>query len=128
MTILEANNKLLEYFSSNEYFELSKDFSKVVLISDTDADKAAIIMALEELEKQKIVVKKVFENREYWILFKPLAFQMQSFDLSLMTAIRIANTINKFIDKEEDKVSPMRISEQDIFNLTLLASAPQKQA
>lgn len=122
MTVLEATNKLIEFFAANDFFELEKDFSKVVLVSLSEADKAAIIIALEELEKQRFVIKKVINEQEFWVLLKPLAYQVQELQISLMTAIAVSTILNKYIEKEEDKVSPLRISEQDIFNLTVVAT------
>lgn len=121
MTIIEATNRLIEYFASHDFFDFQADFVKVCLISDTDADKAAIIIALEELAKQQFVIKKDIKGVEYWVLYKPLGYQTQDIQINLMTALSVAEAINKYITKDEDKVSPLRISEQDILNLTSIA-------
>lgn len=120
MTIIESTNRLLEFFAKNDFFELAKDFKKIILISDTDADKASILIALEELSKQNFVIKKNINGHEYWVLYKPLVFHTQEIQISLMTALAISESINKFITEDNDKINPMRISEQDLITLTML--------
>jgi hypothetical protein len=129
MTVLEASSRLLEFFASNEYFELEKDFNKICLISDTDADKASILVALEELAKQNFIVKKEFDKRGYWILFKPLAMHNQEVSINVSLGIEIANILNKILSNEENKCNPLNISEEDIFNLTMIIKKviPEKE-
>ena len=122
MTVLEATNKLIVYFSQKSYFELDSCFKKVILISDTDADKAAILIALDELASQKLIVKQEAEGKTWWVLMRPLSYQTYEVNLSLITGLEIANALNKFIDKDEDKVSPFRVTERDIVNLCALAA------
>lgn len=121
MTILEASNKLIEYFAQNTHFEIGSDFKKVCLISDTDADEAAILIALEEMSKNNFVSRKEVGGKTFWILFKPLALQTQEVTISLVTALGMAETINKFINNDNEKVNPLNISEQDIVNLITVA-------
>jgi len=121
MTILEASNKLLEFFAENDYFQLDKHFNKVCLLSDTDADKAAVMLALEELAKQNFVSKKDMSGQEFWILVKPLSLNTLELSLSVITALSAASVINRYIKKEEDKANPLQLSEKDIVNLILIA-------
>lgn len=122
MTVLDATNKLVEYFAQNSYFELESCFKRVILISDTDADKAAILLALEELAAQKFVALKEVDGKQWWVLMRPLSAQTLELQLSLMGALEISNALNKYVDQEEDKVSPFRVSERDIMNLCSLAT------
>ncbi len=122
MTILEASNRLVEYFARNDFFHFGTDFPKVCLISDTDADKAAILIALEELAKQQFIIKKDINAQEFWVMVRPLGMQTQDVQISLLTGLQVAETINKYIVKDEDKISPMRISEQDILSLVSIVT------
>jgi len=120
-TILEMSSKLLEYFVSNEVFELEKDFQKVCLISDSESDQAAILVALEELAKQNFVVKKEYNNKTYWILFKPLTMHNEDVSISVALGVEISNLLNKVIPDENRKCNPLNISEENIFHLLMLA-------
>lgn len=115
MTVLEAAQKLLEFFSKNAHFEIKNDFKKIMLVSDTDAHQAAVLIALESMEKQGLVARKAVDDKEFWILTKPLLFQPQTLEISTLTAMAIANTINAVVPNAQS--NPFQISETDLLNL-----------
>lgn len=121
MTVLEATNRLVQFFARNNFFEMETDFTKIMPVFDSDAYKASILIALENLERQQLIARKKVEETEFWVLIKPLALQEQNVQISLLTAISVAETINAFIANEQDHVNPMEISEKDIANLVALA-------
>lgn len=126
MTVLEAANLLIEHFVQNDHFTFSKHLKNIISVPDEDIDvsEAAILIALEELEKQNFISKKNINKKDIWILCKPIALQTQEIQISLLTAVQIAQTINKCISKEEEKVNPIKLSEQDIINLMIIAKRP----
>ena len=123
MTILEASTRILDYFTKNDYFLLDNDFKKICLISDTDADKAAIIIAMEELAKQNFVFKREINGKEYWILSKPLLMQKQDVSISVELGVEISKIIDKIIPEGNEKCNPLNIQEGDIAHLIMILQA-----
>lgn len=114
------SSKLLEFFTEHEFFELEKDFNKICLVSDTDSDKAAVLVALEELTKQNFLVRKEFEAHTYFILFKPLTMHTQDVTVSVSLGVEIASILNAIFPDENRKCNPLNLSEEDIFHLLLI--------
>lgn len=121
MTVLEASNKLIEFFLKNDAFSIENDFNKICLISDTDADQAAVLAALDALTEQQLIIKKHFNKCDYWVLLQPLALKMQEVVLPITVAAEIANLINNFEPKDDTRCNPMNININDISNLLFLA-------
>src|SRR3990167_554456 len=127
MTILDATNKLFEWFSKNDVFRLTSmpdkkdDLNQVVLITENpESDRAVFLAALDEIEKADIIRKKAVDFNVYWILTKPLSHYEQTVAISPHTAFYIAEIINKFCDilkDDNDRCNIMKISEKDIRNL-----------
>lgn len=120
VTALEASTKLVEFFRQNDAFSMDADFKKIVLISDTEADEACVLAALDEIAKTGFVIKKHFNNKEYWILAKPLTFQIQSINIPLLLAIEISELINKIEPEDATRCNPLDITAEDIFHLLML--------
>ena len=128
MTILDASNKLLEWFVKNDTFCLTSipngkdDFNKIVLITERpDVDRAAFLAALDEIEKIGVIKKKSVDYNNYWILVKPLDSYEQTVTISGTTASIVAQIINQFCDVFKDDVDRCdagRICEKDVKNLT----------
>lgn len=125
MTISEATLKLYEWFLKNDSF-CETDFISVISISETpEADRAAVLGALKELENSTILKKISFSPKgskevDYWILTKKLALLSQSVELSAKTAFYISEIINKYCDTfniESERCDPSSISEKDIQNV-----------
>jgi len=119
MTVLEASNKLVNFFTKNDYFQPEEHFKSICLISDTDADKACIDAALGSLEKAEVVVKKVFDDKTYWILIKPISLHSQDVQISVLLGAEISETLSEKLG-EEANCNPLKITEMDILSLLLL--------
>lgn len=131
MTIVEAANKLLEYFSKNESFSLEENYKDIILISDNPEEtKIAFILALEDLEKSDLIKGHQIGKRKIYILKKPLNSYDQTVSLGGFTCNMIAQVINDFCDQIKDKkdyCDAKSISEKDIRNLIFLASMFNKK-
>jgi hypothetical protein len=121
MTVLEATNKLVEFFAKNDVFELATDFNQVILISDTEGDKATILAALDGLEQSGLIIKKHFNTRDYWVLLRPLVFETQNVTLPLNLALEVSRLLNSLDPKQDSRSNPLAINAQDILDLLVLA-------
>lgn len=126
MTIVEASNKLLEYFSKNVSFSLEDDYQALFIISENpEATKIAFILALEDLEKNDLIKSHQVGKRKTYILKKPLNSYDQNIIISGFTSNIIAEVINNFcmqIKDKKDYCDARVITEKDIRNLVFLAS------
>lgn len=126
MTLLDAANKLLEFFQKNDSFNLEKNYKDLLIISDfPEDDKMAISLALEDLEKNDIVKSLSSQKNKTYILKKPLNNYDQNILIGGITANMTAKIINDFCDKIKDKrdyCDARSITEKDIRNLIFLAS------
>ena len=124
MTILEASIKLIEWFRTNESFELSSDFIKIIPITITKReDLAALKCALKNLTEANLVGKETVDNIEYHILNKPLESIEQTINVSFPVALEISKTINSFCERmkiQEDICDYKNIREKDLKNMVYL--------
>lgn len=126
MTVLDAANKLLDFYQKNDSFNIEKNYQDLILISDSPEDtKIAINLALEDLEKNDIIKCFSAGKSKTYILKKPLNNYDQNVLVGGITANMIAKIINDFCDKIKDKrdyCDARSITEKDIRNLIFLAS------
>jgi hypothetical protein len=126
MTILDATSLLFGWFKDNDSFESSKDFSKLVLVTDNpQRDKAAVILALENLQESEILKKKELDEKVYWILNKPFETYEQTVNVSPVLAASIAKVVNDYCEYLEDQtemVDPTNIKEKDIQNMLYICT------
>ena len=131
MTILEACVKAYKWFEKNDYFELEKDFKKVVLITESEEeDKACLLCALNKLVEQKAISKGYMHGKDIYILNKPLDSLEQDVTIDAETALKVSEVINKFCDEikdHKDVSDPSKITNKDIFNLSLILESYQNQ-
>ena len=135
MTILEASQKLLSFFEKNDHFELDKNFKEIISITDSQrADRAAVLCALEELEKMELVksreMKDGKETKKYYILTRGLETYEQNITVTYQTAYMLSHVVNSFCEKIEDKqdwVDIKNIEEKDIKNATIVARHYEEQ-
>ena len=124
MTILEASNKLFEFFSKNHTYCTSKNFHDLVLISDEkELEIATVELALREMEKNELVSIAELDGEKYYILARPLESFEQSVQLSYPIAYMVASTLNEFcelINDYTDVAEVGNITEKDIRNLVIL--------
>tara|TARA_Y100000592_G_scaffold46345_1_gene73537 strand:+ start:21937 stop:22371 length:435 start_codon:yes stop_codon:yes gene_type:complete len=126
MTVCEATEELLKYYKDNDVFVLSKDVSKVLLISeDEDAELAAIRAALNQMEEHKVISREEVSGNEYFILNKSLQSMSQDMEIDLETANLIASSINQFCAKTEtfdNDVNALDLRVKDLRTLALMAT------
>lgn len=126
MTVLDAANKLLDFFQKNDTFNMEDNYKDLILISENpDKDKMAINLALEDLEKNEILKCFISGKIKTYILKKPLNNYDQNILIGGITANMVAKIINDFCDKIKDKrdyCDAKSIVEKDIRNLIFLAS------
>ncbi len=117
MTIKIARQILLNFFRTNDYFDLEKDFLKIVTLTETpEADKAAIQVALELLAQTGSICR----GGSHWILTQPLKDASQTVEIGSEICEGIAHAIGQLheIDDEEfSECDPYNICEQDIISL-----------
>ena len=122
MTIFEASASLYIWFSENDSFNMDKNFSKVVLLTETpEEDKAALELGLKKWEEMSMVEK----SGDYWVLSKKLSTMEQSVAIASDTAAVISEFTSKYAELVNDNsyvCDPMDIKEKDIQALLGLCS------
>ena len=109
MTLNDASDKLLEYFLTNDTFDMEADFKKIVLLTeDENLDKAIVVGALELLEKNTLLtrVSKIDElgdKKEVFLLVKDLRTLTQTVVLPGHLCEEIAAILNQFSQVFEDE-------------------------
>ncbi len=123
MTISDASTKLYQWYFQNDSF-CENDFTKLLTISENpESERACVLCALEEFEKNGIVKKASFKNNNYWILSKKFDAYEQSVTISPKTSFVISEVINSYcslIENESERCNPISISEKDIKNLLVI--------
>jgi hypothetical protein len=126
MTVLEASERLFNWFSENDYFTMEEDFSRVNLISDTpNKDKGVYKIALKELEQNELIASVPIEGKDCWVLKKPFSAFEQNVTISPPVAMGLSQVVNAACDKfndDTDYCNPASVQEKDIRNLLLLYS------
>jgi hypothetical protein len=124
VTVLEACNHLINWFSTNESFDLNKDFKSLLIVTD---DKEVVVAslkeALKELANGDIVAKAEIKNREVWILKKDLGSYEQSVKIEGVASLEIAKIVNRacdMTDSAEEYCNPISIVPRDINNLIFI--------
>jgi hypothetical protein len=134
MTILEASNKLFDWFSKKDHFMLvsklkadSKEnhLNELLLVSDDlETDRVCVQGALEHFEELGFVKHIKTENKDYWILKKPFDTYEQTVAIDPALANSISQIINDFNDSIKDKTDycdASKLSTKDIRNLVIIA-------
>lgn len=121
MTVLDASGLLFSWFKENDSFELSKDFNKIILVSDhPERDRAAVRLALVKLKESQVLDEVTLDDVKYWILLKPFMTYEQNVTVSPLLASSIAKVVNDYCEYLEDKtelVDPTDITEKDLQNM-----------
>tara|TARA_A100001201_G_C4030039_1_gene183303 strand:+ start:80 stop:511 length:432 start_codon:yes stop_codon:yes gene_type:complete len=125
MTILQATSKVIDYLRSTKKTSivLDDDFLDIVKISEEASDKAAVALALDEMEENQVFRKVELGDKKYYILTRDLESITQSVELSSPCAVEIASVIQSFcevINDFKDECDPLNLTEKDIFNLTVI--------
>lgn len=123
MTISDASIKLYQWFFENDSF-CEANFIRLLSISESpESERASVLAALEEFEKNGVVKRVNFKENDYWILTKKFSAYEQNLSISPKTAFIIAEIINSYCDlikNESEKCNPSSISEKDIKNLLII--------
>lgn len=138
MTIIEANNLLIDFFCLNDTFELDRDFKKVVLITENEEqDKAILATALGTLEAEGIVMKASLPslstkklNKTFWVLVKPFNTISQTVQISATTGSNLAKILNAALQgsaSDAELCNSCKVTERDINNLLLLCLTYSKE-
>jgi hypothetical protein len=123
MTVGETREALFQWFESNESFALERDYSKLVLITDTtdEEKKAGIKAALTDFVELSFVKESEYEGVTYHFLIQPFHSMEQNITLNSQTALSVSKSINNFcelINDHRDWCDCKNVSEKDILNLT----------
>jgi len=120
----EAGNFLMEFFKKNDYYESSKHFDSVVLITeDRDADMATMEVALDRFEEIGITKPKKINEKVYHILTRPIDAWEQHVEVNYHTAVTVAECLNSFCDvinDHKDRCDSSQLQPKDIHNLTFI--------
>lgn len=123
MTVSEARGALFGWFEKQDSFCLERDYSKLLLITDTSDEekKAGILGALEDFIETGFVKKAEYEGVAYYILSKPFSAFDQHITINAQTAQMVSRSINNFCQVMGDKrdwCDVNNVSERDVINLT----------
>ena len=134
MNVVDASIKLYSWFQENDSFSIDKDFQPLMsIVEDPERDKAALLCALESLEKYEIISsstvtvegKNNTEKKEkYWTINRPLESMSQNLELDYSLAVMVAELINLFskkIQKKDAFCDPSSITTDNIRDLVFIA-------
>ena len=122
MTITDAVNDLFKFFTNEgNAFEISRDFHKIVIISEEpEQHKATILCALKKLEETDIVRSETYQDKTYYILVKSLESYEQTVTIRGAVAFDVGKEINEaceIIGDDTDYCDYTGLTERDIANL-----------
>ena len=112
MNVIDASIRLYGWFQENDSFSLDKDFQPLMsIVEDPERDKAALLCALESLEKYEIISSCMISTTEnkkekeekYWTVNRPLESMSQNIEVDYSLALLISELINNFAQKIEKK-------------------------
>jgi len=133
MTVIEACEKLYNWFSKHDYFQnLNAHFKELCPVSESlEADKAAILAGLNNLEKLEMISSQKVGEQTFWVLKRPYSSIEQNVSISAPIANLISQFINSFCNatnNSENLCDPSNIGEKDIsFLLFMLNGAIKNQ-
>lgn len=139
MTVNEASEHLYKWFYENDTFEITRDFKKIIAISeDEESDRAAILAGLERLYSLNLIKfssiasgsGKNALDKKYWIVVSPFKNNSQSVQISFSTALMISQLINPIIKVSSSgrkECDPTNLVESDIQNLAVLFIAARDE-
>ena len=126
MTVVDATNKLFEWFSEHDSFELEKDFIKIMNVVEwPEEDKSAFLGALATFEENGFVKMIEYKEVKRWILAKKYGAYEQNVALGPETSQGIALILNTMCDvlgDQSDYCDSTNIVERDIRNLVGLTN------
>ena len=126
MNIMEASNKLYEFFLTNDCFVMEENVKDIIKITDDPArDKACLLGALKSLASVECITAVDQGDMTYWFLNRPAEALDQDVTLHGFTAQMVAETINSFCEHIQDPTDlcdAKSIQEKDIRNLLFITN------
>jgi len=126
MTVLETKLKLYDWFEKNDSFEIERDAVKFLsIVEEPEACRAALVAALKDFVKFDMLKVEKWDDKDYYILEKPLDSYTQTLEVNIQTGRYIAEQINAFceiLDDKRDICDPISLREKDIINLCNIIS------
>src|ERR1041384_2568285 len=123
MTIVECNDKLLNWFSNNETFSFKdnyKDITTEHITLSPEADRAAFEIGLRELEKLGFIKSFELKKEIYWILVKPFSMYDRNISLSYSTCLILSDIAKQYAVQFNNKdllIDPTQITEREILKI-----------
>ena len=123
MILIEAADKLLNYFQRNESFSFIDNYKELMTghISLTaDADRAATEISLRDLEKNGLIKSFEIKNNTFWILTKPFSTYDKTLVLSYSACLIISEIARQYAEQFNNKdllIDTANITEKDILKV-----------
>lgn len=99
MTIFDAQEILLLWFSSNDTFDPSHDFNNILDKQSLtkEVDRGIYEVALNKLAEGNVVARVPLKGASHqWVLVKPLNMVVQNVEIEFPLAQAVASIINRF--------------------------------
>ena len=124
MTVLDASNKLFEWFAENDSFCIELDYSKIFPSSQGEEERgvACVINSLESFEKLDVVSSALVGTRQVWTLNRGLGAFNQNIELTPEDCLSIGHVINGFCEYIGDEASKCDVSQLSRENVLTLAT------
>lgn len=125
MTIINIKTELVSFFSEKSILRM-EDFDKIKLSESLEPYRRNLILqTLKDFEEAKMIKHALSESGDQiWILEMPIGAQGQDVFIPLSLANQISETINSFIDAQEDRdkytnarCNPLSLRTEDIQSL-----------
>lgn len=120
MTIQDASLSLINWFSSHDYFNTTTSICQIIDEKkwDEDSQTAAILCALDYLERQNLISRSPEPYSHIWVVNKNMGEVKQSVELSLSTFAKIAQILTSYEEIFGDESSEgIDVSEHSILKL-----------
>lgn len=124
MTIIQANQILLEYFMIHDAIKYEEVEKLIPKGENKELAMAALIAALQDSSNSNILAPIQYRPNDItsltYILKKPLIALDQNVQINGMIAFQISNIINNFAEISEQKevvCNPLNVTQQDIMVL-----------
>ncbi|MAF23993.1 hypothetical protein CL634_00185 [bacterium] len=111
---------------------MEDNFQALVLVTiEKDNDRAAVLCALESLEKYEIIkcaeveVEEEAKNKKIWTLLRPLESMPQNLELPQDLAGMMATVINEFstaIGRRDSYCDPTQITQENVRDLIFITN------
>jgi hypothetical protein len=121
MTVMDAQNLLYEWYSTNDCFEMNRDIRKVVPIMENEEEcLSAFKLGLRGLVERELIAPQEYGDKQYFVLLKSYESYSQTVELNSFTAKWMSGEINEFCELIEDKTdicAASSLSDKDVRNL-----------